>query len=68
MAHTDNTDPWRLRKRRRLTRKLRTSDSEITYLQRLYNRRDRHDARAELRRDREPEPVQPRGRAIWDAF
>jgi hypothetical protein len=67
MAHTGNTRPGDLREDIRHRRAWVTSD-DLQRLRRLYNRRDRHDSCAELRRGREPAPVQPRGRAVWDAW
>lgn len=45
---------------------LHTRKSQASYGRRLINRRDRHDARAQLRRD--PDSVelrQPRHQAVW---
>lgn len=72
MARTDNTLPWRLWKAYGVPDNLRRwkgrHESSIGWLQRLHNRKDRHDARATLRRGGEPEPRQPRHRAHWGAL
>lgn len=70
MSKTDKTKPWKLlsEAERMTRRKFWTDNSDVRFLSRLYNRKDRHDARAELRKGEEPEPRQSRGRAIWDVW
>lgn len=72
MAHTDNTLPWRLWSEHGVPDNLRRwkgrHESAVKEYRREHNRRDRHDARAQLHREGDAEPRQPRGRAIWDAL
>lgn len=68
MAHTDNTQPRRLRHPLRRYSREWVSSAELQLLRREYNRQDRHNARTDLRRGEQPEPVQPRHRALWDAW
>lgn len=75
MAHTDKDLPWRLWETNGLTydkpvRKYRANprESKTGWIARRFNRRDRHDARADLRRGRTPEPRQPRHRAHYEAW
>ncbi len=75
MAHTDNTVPYRLWAQYGLTfnspmRAFLDSQHHSKHKdeQREFNRRDRHNARAALRHGEQPDPIQPRGRAIYDAW
>lgn len=68
MAHTDNTQPRRLRDPLRGYAREWTQAGEIRFRARTYNRQARLRARADLRRGATPEPVQPRHRALWDAW
>jgi hypothetical protein len=66
MSRTCNTKPWKFRPEPGRWRKWRPSG--IRSWSRLYNRQDRHIADADLRKGNEPEPRQPRSRAIWKAW
>jgi len=74
MAHTDKDMPWRLWESQGLhynkpVRKWCSSHkSKIGWIRTRFNRRDRHDARADLRRGLIPEPRQPRHRAHYEAW
>jgi hypothetical protein len=72
MADTDKTRPWRIQQAEGMRETSRRwsspHKSAVGWLQRKYNRQDRHDARADVRRGREPEPRQARGRAWWETW
>lgn len=73
MSRTDKTRPLRVQEYDDLPHwsiRLWSSrhKSAVKHYQREHNRRDRHDAHADLRREREPEPRQGRGRAWWEVW
>lgn len=69
MAHTDKTDPARFFwSEHWMPLRLRWRMRDQPQIRRRYNRKDRHDAKNELRHGREPEPRQPRGRALYDLY
>lgn len=56
MSHSDNS------RRGRWSR-----SAAAKYLRRVHNRADRFEARRKLRKGEQPESVQSRHRALWDA-
>lgn len=74
MAHTDKDMPWRLWESYGLhyNKPVRCyligHKSRTGWIKKRFNRRDRFDARRDLRRGITPEPRQPRGRAQYEAW
>lgn len=70
MSRSHNTKPLRLDDwhDRSDRHKFWRNGTYVRCRSREYNRQDRHNARADLRKAEEPEPVQGRSRAIWDAW